>query len=88
MPKRAKLPGAKEFFNKSSKELKHKDRETEKQINTKTTLYFSPEGLKALETAKFKLLTEFDVKTTKSKIVETAVKEVLKNIEKFAEILE
>lgn len=100
--KRAKLPGADVLFGdpqtvkqqnistlkyQDVSQSEHQDVKTEKKQNIMVTLYFLPETIKEIEKAKVKLLIDYDLKTTKSQMVEEAVKNALQNLDLLFSLL-
>jgi len=85
--KRATLPKADVLFGNSKENkqqgiftAKQKDVKTAKQETVKVTLYFSMDTIKEIEKAKVKLLTDYNIRTTKSQMVETVVKNITQNL--------
>lgn len=99
MPKRAELPKANDLLIgrkpltskdrkiKSTKGAKFTPPKGEKSKRVQISVHFAPATLKMIETAKYKLFTEYDIKATKSDIIEAAVKENVADPKRLIEIL-
>lgn len=100
--KRAKLPGADVLFGDSQtakhqnistakhqkiSQLEHQNINTEKKQNIMVSLYFSPETIKEIEKAKVKLLTDYDLKTTKSQMIEAVIRNTIQNLDLLSNLL-
>ena len=85
--KRATLPKADVLFGNTKEDkqqniftAKQQNAKTVKQETVKVTLYFSLDTIKEIEKAKVKLFTDYNIRTTKSLMVETAVKNITQNL--------
>lgn len=87
MAKKAELPSAEILLGRQPKIQKSKVLKHQSTSKIQASIYFSPEILKALETAKAKLFAEHNIKVTKSEIVERAVEKAISDIDSLSKIL-
>jgi len=96
--KRAELPKANDVLigrthTKKGEKIepsKHLKNDTSKDVKMKSvqiSVHLSPKALKMIETAKYKLFTEYDIKVTRSKIIETIIKNTVTDKKKLIDLL-
>ncbi|HHF99055.1 hypothetical protein J7L81_04320 [Candidatus Aerophobetes bacterium] len=89
MAKRAQLPRANDVLigiDPKEKERKTKIRK-QKAKSIQISVHLSPETLKMIETAKLKLFTDYDIKLTRSEIIERIIKSTVSDEKKLIELL-
>ena len=87
MAKKTELPSADILLGRPPKRKESKVLKRQSTSKMQVSIYFSAETLKALETAKARLFADYNIKVTKSEIVEVALQRALADVDSLSEIL-